>query len=80
MDIQLFATDEEIKEFAEDKTDPDTTSSPNSIHLLTSDLPRPDTDLPKSPSSLPVSITKLDIDTRLKEATDANLNLTVKTP
>ena len=58
MDIQLFVTDEELKEFPEDKTDPDTITSPNSIHLLTSDLPRPHTDLPKSPSSLPVSITK----------------------
>ena len=58
MDIQLFATDKELKEFPEDKTDPDTTSSPNSIHLLTSDLPRPHTDLPKSPSSLPFRIIK----------------------
>ena len=58
MDIQLFVTDEELKEFPEDKTDPDTISSPNSIHLSTSDLPRPHTDLPKSPSILPVSITK----------------------
>ena len=58
MDIQLFATDKELKEFPEDKTDPDTISSPNNIHLLTSDLPRPYTDLPKSPSRLPVSITK----------------------
>ena len=80
MDIQLFATDEELKEFPEDKTDPDTITSPNSIHLLTSDLPRPHTDLPKSPSSLPGSITKLDVDARLKETADANLNPTVKTP
>ena len=58
MDIQLFATDKELKEFPEDKTDPDITSSPNSIHIFTSDLPRPHTVLPKSPSSLPVSITK----------------------
>ena len=58
MDIQLFATDEELKEFPEDKTDPDTIPSPNSIHLSMSDLPRPHTDLPKSPSRLPVSITK----------------------
>ena len=58
MDIQLFATDEELKEFPEDKTDPDTITSPCSIHLLTSDLPRQHTELPKSPSSLPVSITK----------------------
>ena len=58
MDIQLYATDEELKEFPEDKTDPDKISSPNNIHLLTSDLPRPHTDLPRSPTSLPVSITK----------------------
>ena len=58
MDIQLFATDEELKDLPEDKTDPDMTSSPKSIHLLTSDLPRPHTDLPKSPSSLSVSKTR----------------------
>ena len=64
MDIQLFATDEELREFPENKTDsednidPDTTSSPKSINLMASDLPRPHTDLPKFPSSLPVSKTK----------------------
>ena len=62
MDIQLFATDEELREFPENKTDsntvPDTTPSPNSINLMASDLPRPHTDLPKFPSSLPVSKTK----------------------
>ena len=58
MDIQLYATDEELKEFPEDKTDPDKISSPNNIHLLTSDLPRPHTDLPRPPTSLPVSTTK----------------------
>ena len=64
MDIQLFTTDEELREFpenktdSEDNTDPDTTSSPNSINLMASDLPRSHTDLPKSPSSLPVSKTK----------------------
>ena len=58
MDIQLFATDEELKEFPENKTDPDTTSSPNSINLSTSDLSRSHTDLPKSQSSLLISKTK----------------------
>ena len=64
MDIQLFTTDEELREFPESKTDsednidPNTTSSPKSINLTASDLPRPHTDLPKSPSSLPVSKTK----------------------
>ena len=64
MDIQLFATDEELREFPENKTDfedntdPDTTSSPNSINLMASDLPRSHTDHPKSPSSLPISKTK----------------------
>ena len=59
MDIQLYATDEELKEFPEDKTDPDQNSSPNSIHLLTSDLSRPHIDLPRPPTSLPVSTTKI---------------------
>ena len=64
MDIQLFATDKELREFpenktdSEDNTDPDTTSSPNSINLTAYDLPRSHTDLPKSPSSLPISKTK----------------------
>ena len=76
MDIQLFATDEELREFPEhkiehqtesktileNKTDfntvPASTSSPNSINLMTSDLPRSHTDLPKCSSSLPVSKTK----------------------
>ena len=60
MDIQLFATDEELREFPENKTDsennidPDTTSSPNSINLSTSDLPKSCTDLFKSQSGLPI--------------------------
>ena len=64
MDIQLFATDKELREFPENKTDsednidPGTASSPKSINLMASDLPRPHTDLPKFPSSLPVSKTK----------------------
>ena len=58
MGIQLFATDEELKEFPEDKTDPDKISSPNSIHLSTSDLPRPHTDLPRPPTNLPASTAK----------------------
>ena len=61
MDIQLFTTDEELREFPENKTDsntvPDKTLSPNSINLMASDLPR-HTDLPKFPSSLPVSKAK----------------------
>ena len=62
MDIQLFATDEELREFPEIRltpnTVPNTTPSPNSINLTASDLPRPHTDLPKFSSSLPVSKTK----------------------
>ena len=58
MDIQLFATDKEPKEFPEDKTDPDNISSPDTIHLSTFDLPRPHTDLSRPPTSLPVSTTK----------------------
>ena len=64
MDIQLFATDKELREFpenktdSEDNTDPDTTSSPNNIDLTASDLPISHTDLPKSPSSLPISKAK----------------------
>ena len=58
MDIQLYATDEELKEFPEDKTDSDKISGPNNIHLSTSDLPRPLTDLPRPPTSLPTSTAK----------------------
>ena len=58
MDIQLHATDEELKEFPEDKTDPNKITSPSKIHLSTFDLPRPHTDLPRPPTSLPVSTTK----------------------
>ena len=57
MDIQLFATDEELREFPESKTDSSTaldkTPSPKDINLMASDLPRSHTDLPKSPSKLP---------------------------
>ena len=57
MDIQLFATDEELREFPESKTDSSTvldkTPSPKDINLMASDLPRSHTDLPKIPSSLP---------------------------
>ena len=62
MDLQLFATDEELREFPENKTHsnttntaPDKTSSPKDINLMASDLPRPPTDLPKFPSILPDS-------------------------
>ena len=62
MDLQLFATDEELREFPENKTDsntaPDKTPSPKDINLTASDLPRPHTDLPKFPTSLPDSKTK----------------------
>ena len=62
MDIQLFATDEELREFPENKTDsntvPDKTPSPKNNNLMASDLPRPYTDLPKFSSSLPDSKTK----------------------
>ena len=60
MDIQLFATDDELREFPEhktvpeSKTDPDKIPSANSINLSTSDLPKSPTDLPKIQSSLPV--------------------------
>ena len=57
MDIQLFATDEELREFPESKTDSsivlDKTPSPKDINLTASDLPRSHTDLTKIPSSLP---------------------------
>ena len=57
MDIQLFATDEELREFPESKTDSSTacdkTPRPKDINLMASDLPRSHTDLPKIPSSLP---------------------------
>ena len=56
MDIQLFATDEELQDFPENKTDstvPDKTSNSNSINLTASDLPRSHTDLPKISSRLP---------------------------
>ena len=56
MDIQLFATDEELQDFPESKTDSSTvqdkTPSPKSINLMASDLPRSHSDLPIS-SRLP---------------------------
>ena len=57
MDIQLFATDEELREFPESKTDSSTvqdkTPSPKDINLTASDLPRSHADLPKISSRLP---------------------------
>ena len=59
MDIQLFATDEELQDFPENKTDStvldvlDKTPNSNSINLTASHLPRPNTDLPKISSNLP---------------------------
>ena len=56
MDIQLFATDEELQDFPENKTDStvlDKTPNSNSINLTASDLPRSHSDLPKIPSRLP---------------------------
>ena len=57
MDIQLFATDEELREFPESKTYSSTahdkTPRPKDINLMASNLPRSHTDLPKIPSSLP---------------------------
>ena len=56
MDIQLFATDEELQDFPENKTDstvPDKTPNSNSINLTASDLPRSHSHLPKIPSRLP---------------------------
>ena len=57
MDIHLFATDKELREFPESKTDsstvPDKNPSPKDINLMASDLPRSHTDLPKIPSRLP---------------------------
>ena len=56
MDIQLFATDEELREFSENKTDSSTahdkTPSPKDINLMASDLPRSHSDLPKISSRL----------------------------
>ena len=56
MDIQLFATDEELQDFPESKTDStvlDKTPNSNSINPTASDLPRSHSDLPKIPSRLP---------------------------
>ena len=56
MDIQLFATDEELQDFPENKTDStalDKTPKSNSINLTASDLPRSHSHLPKTPSRLP---------------------------
>ena len=56
MDIQLFATDEELQDFPENKTDstvPDKTPKTNSINLVASDLPRSHSHLPRIPSRLP---------------------------
>ena len=56
MDIQLFATDEELQDFPETKTDktvPDKTPKSNSINLAASDLPRSHSHLPRIPSRLP---------------------------
>ena len=57
MDIQLFATDKELREFPESKTDSSTvqdkTPSSKDINLTASDLPRSHTDLPKISSRLP---------------------------
>ena len=57
MDIQLFATDKELREFPESKTDSSTvldkTPSSKGIKLTASDLPRSHTDLPKNSSRLP---------------------------
>ena len=57
MDIQLFATDEELQDFPENKTDstvPDNkTPKSNSINLMASDLPRSHSHLPRIPSRLP---------------------------
>ena len=55
MDIQLFATDEELQDFPETKTDstvPDKTPKSNSINLAASDLPRSHSHLPRIPSRL----------------------------
>ena len=57
MDIQLFATDEELHDFPENKTDSSTvqdkTPNTKSINLAASDLPRSHSDLPKISSKLP---------------------------
>ena len=80
MDIQLYATDKELKEFPEDETDSDKISGPNNIHLSISDLPGPLTDLPRSPASLPPSTAKVRCnDARLKGAAIARQNLMAKT-
>ena len=74
MDLQLFATDEELREFPESKTDSNTvldkTPSPKDINLMASDLPRPHTDLPELPTSLPASKTKC----KPGEAADTSLD------
>ena len=55
MDIQLQVTDEELKEFPEDKPDQiDLGTTPSNISLPKADLPIPPFDLPVPPSSLPI--------------------------
>ena len=53
----MFATDEELQDFPENKTDSSTvqdkTPNTKSINLAASDLPRSHSDLPKIPSKLP---------------------------
>ena len=80
MDIQLYATDKELKEFPEDKTDQDKISSPNNIHLLISDLPRPHTDLLRPQTSLPVSTTKTRYRCKAKRSHKCKSRFNSKTP
>ena len=75
MDIQLFATDEELQDFPENKTDStvlDKTPNSTSINLTASDLPRAHSGLPKTPSRLPEC--KLNVNSG--EITDVNLDPT----
>ena len=58
MDIQLYATDEELKEFPADNSYFDTISDSVGINLSIAHLPRPFTDLPKPPVGLPIHKTK----------------------
>ena len=58
MGIQLYATDEELKEFPEDNSNFDIISDSDTINLFTAHLPRPFTNLPKPPVGLPIHKTK----------------------
>ena len=75
MDIQLFATDEELQDFPENKIDStvlDKTPKSNSIDLTASDLPRSHSHLPK----IPLDYLNITLNVNSGEITDVNLDPT----